>query len=39
MKTRDYMKILIVTKHEYGTDSIIVYSGDGNLLGENIYNT
>jgi hypothetical protein len=30
------MKILIVTKHEYGTDSTKVYSGDGNLLGENI---
>jgi hypothetical protein len=30
------MEILIMTKHEYGTDSIIVYSGEGNLLGENI---
>jgi hypothetical protein len=30
------MKTLIVTKHEYGTETIIVYSGDGNLLGENV---
>ena len=38
MTTRDYVKVLIMGKHEYGTVSLLVNCGDGNLLGEKIEN-